>query len=354
MAVQPKPRSGAAGATGPLFDSAHVTPANEPLAEPEPEYDTEVVAEAMEQQAASVREATAEHEIALQPEPLDADALSQALQLDAGAVVDDIGRQVEAEQASIRAIAETFRQQPPASLLAAAPEILTAPAPPATQWLRTPRPALKPCLPAHLGLNLLTGGPKAPTLAGPCLPPQLQNFLEQRSNTPQSARKPVAFPTWLVSVVVATCLFLGAGSLMQYLTPNHDARAASTAPASPASAPASAPAAAPPLPVVQEHPLARFVEVAGVRVVNGPKGKPQLEYIVINHSGSPITGLDVRIAGRSADAPSGDPLFSVSGIVPALGPYQSKEMHTDLDAGLRAASLPDWRSLRTEILVARH
>ena len=353
VAVQPKPRSGAAGATGPLFDSAHVTPANEPLAEPEPEYDTEVVAEAMEHQAASVREAIAEHEIALRPEPLDADALSQALQIDADAVVDDIGRQVEAEQASIQAIAKTFRQQPAASLLAAAPEILTAPAPPATQWIRTPRPVLKPCSPSHIGLNLITG-PKAPTLAGPCLPPQLQNFLEQRSNTPHSVRKPIAFPTWLVSVVVATCLFLGAGSLMQYLTPNHDAKAASAAPGSPTSAPVPAPAAAPPMPVVQEHPLARFVEVAGVRVVNGAKGKPQLEYIVINHSGSPITGLDVRIAGRSADAPSGDPLFSVSGIVPALGPYQSREMHTDLDAGLRAASLPDWRSLRTEILVARH
>ena len=140
---------------------------------------------------------------------------------------------------------------------------------------------------------------------------------------------------------------------MQYVMPSHDAKAASPAPVSQASAPASAPAA-PPLPVVQEHPLARFVEVAGVRIVNNAKGKAQLEYIVVNHSGSPITGLDIRITGRSADAPSGDPLFSISGIVPALGPYQSKEMRTELDASRRTATLPDWRSLRTEILIARH
>lgn len=356
VAVQPKPRSSAAGISGPVFDSVRVTPASEPLSEPEPEYDSEIVADAMEQQAAAVREVLDAHLSAPEREPLAIPAVSQALELEATEVVEEIGRREETEQAGIRAIAETFREQPPATLLAAPPEVVTAPAPPATQWLRTPRPILKPCPPLQRGSDLFTAGPKAPTLAGPCLPLQLEHFLELGSATPESARKPIAFPTWLVSVVVATCLFLGAGSLMQYLTPSHDAKAASQAPVTPASTPvpAATTAAAPPQPVVQEHPLARFVEVAGVRIVSGPKGRPQLEYIVINHSGSAITGLDVRIAGRSADAPSGDPLFSVSGIVPSLGPYQSKEMHSELDASVRPSALPSWQSLRTDVVIARH
>ena len=47
-------------------------------------------------------------------------------------------------------------------------------------------------------------------------------------------------------------------------------------------------------------------------------------------------------------------MFSISGVIPALGAYQSKEVRTDLDSGLRAAAVPDWQALPTEILIARH
>jgi hypothetical protein len=153
----------------------------------------------------------------------------------------------------------------------------------------------------------------------------------------------------LVSIVVIA-LFLGGGSLLQYLTANRDAKAASVAPA-PTETREAAPA--PPLPAVEEHPGARFVEVAGVRVVTAPNHKPQLQYIVINHSAGELTGLNIHIALRSADSPSGPPLIRVSSIVPSLGANQSKEIRMDLDAGLGAASVPDWQSLRTEILIGR-
>jgi len=350
--VEPTPRSLEARVLEPVFDSASVTLASEPLAEPE--RDEEVVAEAMEHQAYSVWDTIAALEEAKRAETAGSGhALSQAIELQAEAIVDEIHQQVETEQAGIRAVTATFSEQPPASLLAAPSEVVIAPAPPAVQWLRTPRPIIRPCVPENPNVNLMTGGPQAPTLAGPCLPPQLRNFIENGGTAQEPPRKPIALPTWLVSVVIATCLFLGAGSLVQYLTSNRDAKAASTAPAAQASQPTVAPTLAPALPVVHEHPSARFVEVAGIRLVTSPKGKPQLQYIVINHSGTELTGLDVRIAGRSPDAPSGDPLFSISGLVPTLGPYQSKEIHTDLEAGLRASAVPDWQSLRTEILIAR-
>jgi hypothetical protein len=63
--------------------------------------------------------------------------------------------------------------------------------------------------------------------------------------------------------------------------------------------------------------------------------------------------LNIHIALHSADSPAGAPLIRVSSIVPSLGANQSKEIRMDLDAGLRAASFPDWQSLRTEILIAR-
>jgi hypothetical protein len=87
--------------------------------------------------------------------------------------------------------------------------------------------------------------------------------------------------------------------------------------------------------------------------VTAPNRKPQLQYIVINHSAAELTGLNIHLALHSTDSPSGAPIIRVSSIVPSLGANQSKEIRTDLDAGLNAASVPDWHSLRTEILVAR-
>jgi hypothetical protein len=256
----------------------------------------------------------------------------------------------ELERASIHAIHAAFQEQPTELLLCAPREIVTAPAPPAEQWMRSPRIVFTAKAPRNAGLATLTAGPQPPTIAGPCLPPQLRNFMEGHSSNPRLRRKRAAAPTWMVSVLVATVLFLGAASLLQYLTANRDAKAASVAPTPTQT---SVPAPAPPIRVAIEHPGARFVEVAGVRVVTAPSRKPQLQYLVINHSAGELTGLNIHIAVHSADAPAGAPLFSVSGIVPSLAANQSKEIRTDLDTGLSAASIPDWQSLRTEILITR-
>jgi hypothetical protein len=256
----------------------------------------------------------------------------------------------ELERSAIRAIQTSFEEQPTAPLLCAPREIVTAPAPPAEQWLRSPQPVFAPKAPANVGLATLIAGPQTPTLAGPHLPPQLRNFIENHSSNLRRARKRAPAPTWMISVLVAMILFLALGSLLQYLTTNRDANAASVSPAPPRT---SAPAPAPAPPVAREHPDARFVEVAGVRVVAAANKRPQLQYIVINHAANELTGLNIHMAVHSADSPTGPPLFTVSSVVPSLAANQSREIRTDLDAGIKAASLPDWQSLRTEILIAR-
>ena len=255
----------------------------------------------------------------------------------------------ELKQEAIRAIQASFRVQTTGLLLCAPLELVIAPAPPAEQWLRSPRIVFIPKSPRNLGFATLTAGPQQPTLAGPCLPPQLRNFTEGQASSYRPRNKRTGAPTWMVSVLVAMGLFIGAGGVLQYLTSNRDAKAASVAPAAPR---ASEPALTP-IPVVEEHPGARFVEVAGVRVVTAQNKKPQLQYIVVNHSANELTGLNIHIAVHSADAPTGTPLFRVSSIIPSLAPNQSKEIRTDLDAGLKEASIPDWQSLRTDILIAR-
>jgi hypothetical protein len=255
----------------------------------------------------------------------------------------------ELKQAAIHAIQSTFGEQPAAALLTAPSEIVTAPAPPSEQWMRSPKLVFTPQPLSKAGFATLTAGPQAPTLAGPCLPPQLRNFTENQGAGYRPRKKRTGAPTWMVSVLVAMGLFLGAGAVLQYLTANRDAKAASVTPAAPQTSEPALPA----VPVVEEHPAARFVEIAGVRVVTGANKKPQLQYIVVNHSDGEVTGLNIHIAVHSSDSPTGTPLFRVSSIVPSLAANQSKEIRTDLDTGLKPESIPNWQTLRTDILIAR-
>ncbi|MGB6941663.1 MAG: hypothetical protein WBE37_04580, partial [Bryobacteraceae bacterium] len=226
-------------------------------------------------------------------------------------------------------------------------EIVTAPAPPAAQWLIAQKPKFTPVAPEHAGRATVTAGPQAPTLAGPSLPPQLVSF-EPKNSSLRGNRKRVS--TWPISLLVATILVLGAGSLLQYVMQDRgDTKAATVAVPAQTSKPAPALRAR----VVEEHPAARSVEVAGVRIVTGSNKKPQLQYVVVNHSASEITGMNVHIVIRPVDAPGDTPLLSASSIVAALGPNQSKEIHADLDPSVIPSAMPDWHSLRTEVLITR-
>ena len=289
----------------------------------------------------------------LPPQPLPSKAnepsfVSSRLKLTGASLVDLLSAlKISAEEidrAAIDAIAASFREQPRACLLCAPAEIFTAPAPPAEQWMRSQKPKFTAIAPENMGRGAAIAGPQAPPLAGPSLPPQLLNF-QNSSLRPRRRRA----SNWMVSLLVATIVILGAVSLLQYLTQDRDTSAASTP--SPVQATKAAPA--PQMRVVEEHPAARSVEVAGVRVVTGPNKKPQLQYIVINHSSGELTGLNIRIAVRSVEALAGPPLFSVSSVVASLGPNQSKEIRTDLDSSVQSSAIPDWQSLRPEVLIAR-
>jgi hypothetical protein len=252
----------------------------------------------------------------------------------------------ELDRVGIGAIQDAFRQEPAVRLLPAPAEIVTAPAPPAAQWIDSRKLKFTSIAPGDRPSSAVFAGPQAPPLAGPSLPPQLLNFDHQNSSLrPNRSR----LASWPISLLLATILILGVVGLFQYFSQDRDTTAASAA--APPQAAKAAPA--PHAPVVAEHPAARSVEVAGVRIVMGLNKKLQLQYVVINHSSNEITGLNIRIAVRSVDGLADAPLFSVSSMVAALGANQSKEIRTDLNSSVQASAIPDWQSLRTEVLIAR-
>jgi hypothetical protein len=281
------------------------------------------------------------------PKPAEtADQVSQALESHAQIVLDSIAQQLEAERAGIGAIVASFKDQPAPCLLGAPLRVVKPPAPPAQEWIQTPRPTIPAIAPDDPSIASLTEGPQAPTLNGPSLPAELRGLKEATPSQKGQPRR--GYPPWIVSFLIATGLLLGIVSLLQYVNANRDAKPAG------ASTPSSQTArVAATDNVLEEHPFARSVEVSGVRITAGSNRKPQLQYIVVNHSAKELTGLGIRVALRSAGEPaSAAPLFTVFSKVPALGAYQSREIRTEINTDLRVSSLPDWQSLRPDVLVS--
>jgi hypothetical protein len=282
------------------------------------------------------------------PEPTyDPAPLCHAFELHAETVLRVVDAQLEAFESGIRAIMAGFEAPPINALLAAPREIVKAPARPATQWKRRPRPSIPSVRPGDPNSSSLSAGPITSALAGPCLPADLRTLIEKKSSASGLSKKRGKIPAWPISVLVATGLFLGAGSLMQYLA-SRDA-AVSSASQRPVQGTAATSVAA----AVDPHPFARFVEVTGLRVSADLNRKSQMQYLVVNHSSARLSDVVLKIAVRStADSSGAPPLFSLSVVVPSLAPYQSKEIKTDLDAGLRSTAIPDWENLRADVQVS--
>jgi len=282
------------------------------------------------------------------PEPvgLASQLLSEAMELQAELVLDSMAQQNIAEQSVIRGIVASFQQLPKPSLLPPATENVVAPAPVCIQWMRMPRPRLIPVPPKDLNHKNLFSGLQTPPLAGPCVPQELRSLTKQHSRPGASTRKKAGLPAWTVSFAVALTLFLGVGSLLQYLGANREAKAAAATSQPSDQSSSSAP--------TSELPSSKLVEVTGLRIAAGANQRPQLEFLVVNHSAVPLSDVGLNIAVRSATSHSGvAPLFRVSTTIPSLGAYQSREFRAELDPQVHATEIPDWQSLRAEVRITQ-
>lgn len=258
--------------------------------------------------------------------------------------------QMEAEEADrqgIQEIESSFAERPRTLLLAAPAEIVQAPAPPSEKWIGTAKPQFTAVEPESAGRAALIG-PRAPTLAGPTLPPQFLNFGQQPAGFRTHRRRMPLWPFGVVGVLLLALLGVSRYYGRHYRQDRDGTPISAALPA-----PVKRVLAAPRFRVAEEHPAARSVEVAGIRILTTPRRKPQVQFVVINHSASEINGLNIYLAVSSADAASDAPLFTVSSIVSSLGPQQSREIRVDVNSPLQPSDIPDWQRLRTQVLIGR-
>lgn len=176
-----------------------------------------------------------------------------------------------------------------------------------------------------------------PMASGPAdhqmLPPVPPPLIAAQPPPVKTQRRPM-LPGWLISLLVATTLSLGGAAIVRNMDANRKAEAASPPGGQAAGGASDSP-----------------VEVTGLRIVGGPRFGPQLQYIVVSHTATPLSKLNLRILVRSTSLPSGSqPLLTFTASVNELAPFSSQEMSSDLD-DTQSSGLPGWERLKAEVQV---
>lgn len=95
------------------------------------------------------------------------------------------------------------------------------------------------------------------------------------------------------------------------------------------------------------HPLAKHYELSGVRVRESAGGKVRVAFVVTNHSGAslPPLRMDIRLSSGNRD------FFTFPVELPALGPYESRDLASNLKTDLKPYEMPDWQLLRPQFTI---
>jgi hypothetical protein len=156
-----------------------------------------------------------------------------------------------------------------------------------------------------------------------------------------------AVPGWLLTLLFAVGFAaLGIGGFYAYKHFSGPARSAMPGPKLEQPAP-------PALPPPKSNPVARYVEVTGIRLLENAAQKTQVQCLVVNHSGADIADLagTVTLKPRS-EKPDEKPVGRFTFRLPSLGPWESREVTSILDTHLRVYEIPDWQFLITEVQIA--
>lgn len=150
-------------------------------------------------------------------------------------------------------------------------------------------------------------------------------------------------PAWLTVLLVAGGLIgLGFG-LLSYL--RSGGSGSTEAAAEPAKA---AKAAAKP----SDHPYAKMVEVAGLRVSESANQKLDIRMVVINHAAGELQDFKLQVDLNITNAKPGTPPITTFTVkvppIPALG---MRDVRATAATQLRAYEFPDWQFLRADFTV---
>ncbi len=186
---------------------------------------------------------------------------------------------------------------------------------------------------------------QAPAYPQPAPYPPVPGFMQ--APPPASG---ISLPPWLMSIGFAA-LFLAVGAALFFGIKHFSGSGEASASAPPAALEKALPSAAASK-GGQANMLQKYVEVVGVRLTEDSKQKPEVRFVVINHSGAEISDLaaNVNLWARTAKSDE-EAIGTFTFKLPTLGPYDSKDMSGPLNTKLRVYELPDWQNLTSEVQI---
>jgi hypothetical protein len=95
------------------------------------------------------------------------------------------------------------------------------------------------------------------------------------------------------------------------------------------------------------HPLAKYIEITGLRLMEDGGGQAKIGYIVVNHSPADLPDLKAQLTLSAA----GKPMFVFPVLIPSIGPYESKDLTTTVKTQLKPYELPDWQALKPSLTI---
>lgn len=104
-----------------------------------------------------------------------------------------------------------------------------------------------------------------------------------------------------------------------------------------------------PATTLSKHPLAKYIELAGFRLVESKPGQLEVKFVAINHSEADLGDLGLTIRLRTtASKPEDPPVAEFQATVPALTPLEIHDVSAKVNTKLRIYELPDWQFLHAD------
>ena len=97
------------------------------------------------------------------------------------------------------------------------------------------------------------------------------------------------------------------------------------------------------------HPLAKQIEVTGVRLRMPKPGQAEVQMVVVNHSAAEIAGLTMDVVLGAKGTTKEVAVFSVK--VKRLSPFGSAEVSAKAKSELSAIDIPDWQFLEPRVVI---
>ena len=100
------------------------------------------------------------------------------------------------------------------------------------------------------------------------------------------------------------------------------------------------------------NPVAKYIELSGLRITEKGLGKLNIHFAVINHSEADVGNIAMIVNLRASTAkPEDAPLATFNARVNSLGPEDLKEVSAEVPTKLRVYELPDWQFIRADFQI---